>query len=188
VLTGAAKTLDRGRHVAASALGSRDFYRWVGSHPDVALKPYRYTHSATVLAEIENFVSVNSAMEVDFHGQVNSEMLRGRQITGTGGAVDFMRGAAAAKGGRSVIALTSTAARGKVSRIVPRLAAENAATALRTDVDIVVTEHGIARLRRLPLPERARALIAIAAPAFRESLEAAARELFGGLWRGGIET
>ena len=179
VLTGAAKNHDRGKHVAASALGTAEFYQWAGRCPDVRLRPYSYTHGAAVLIAIENFVSINSAMEVDFHGQVNSEMIKGRQITGTGGAVDFMRGAAAARGGRSVIALTATAAGGKLSRIIPKLATENAATALRTDIDYVVTEFGVAHLRYLPLHERARALIEVAAPKFRRDLHEQAQELFG---------
>jgi 4-hydroxybutyrate CoA-transferase len=179
VLTGAAKNIDKGKHVAASALGTREFYAWTSQHPHVQLRPYSYTHAASVLIAMENFVSINSAMEIDFHGQVNSEMIKGRQITGTGGAVDFMRGAAAAKGGRSIIALTSTAAGGKLSRIIPQLAAGNAATALRTDIDYVVTEHGIAHLRYQPLRERARALISIADPKFRDELTVRAQELFG---------
>ncbi len=182
VLTGRKKTRDQGKHVAASALGTAAFYEWVASHPDVALRPYRYTHGADVLVSLDNFVSVNSAMEIDFLGQVNSEVIKGRQITGTGGAVDFIRGAAASKGGKSIIAMTATAAGGKLSRIVPALVTGNAATALRTDVDYVVTEHGIARLRYLPQPERARALIEIAAPQFRDELTEQANALFGPLF------
>lgn len=170
VLTGQRKNRDRGKHVAASALGTPEFYAWAASHPDVALRPYSYTHEAAVLVTLENFVSINSAMEIDFFGQVNSEMIKGRQITGTGGSVDFMRGAAAAKGGRSIIALTATAAGGKLSRIVPSLLTGNAATALRTDIDYVVTEFGVAHLRYLPVRERAKALIEIAAPQFRDML------------------
>ena len=104
-------------------------------------------------------------------GQVNAEMVGGRQISGTGGSVDFMRAAKFSPGGRSIIAMTATARRGAASRIVPRV---EVATALRTDVDIVVTEYGAAQLKNLPLAARAEALIAIAAPQFRDELRQAA--------------
>jgi len=100
-------------------------------------------------------------------GQVNAEFAGGRQISGTGGSVDFMRGARSAKAGRSIIAMTATARGGSVSRIVPKV---DLVTALRTDVDVVVTEFGTARLEGLSVRERARALIAIAAPQFRDEL------------------
>ena len=116
----------------------------------------------------------HAALEIDLAGQVNAEMIRGTQVTGTGGAVDFMRGAAGSRGGRSIVALGATAARGKVSRIVPRLGEGNAPTALRTDVDYVVTEHGVADLRFRPERARAGALSDIAAPEFRDELRAAA--------------
>ena len=101
---------------------------------------------------------------------MNAEVVAGRQISGVGGAVDFMRAARLSQGGRSIIAMTATAARGKVSRIVPRAAI---ATALRTDVDIVVTEFGIARLHGVAQDARAEALIAIAHPDFRDELRSA---------------
>ena len=108
---------------------------------------------------------------MDLFGQVNSEMVRGRQISGTGGAVDFMRGARMSAGGRSIVALEATAGGGRFSRIVPELPPAHAATALRTDADLFVTEHGVAEVRGLDLVERARRLIAIAAPQFRQELE-----------------
>ncbi len=180
VVTGAYKTIDRGRHVAAYAIGSPALYAWVGEHPGVRLRPVNYTHGAAVLARIERFVSINSALEVDLAGQVNAEMLDGRQVAGTGGAVDFMRGAAASRGGRSIVALNATAAGGKVSRIVPRLGDGNAPTALRTDIDYVVTEYGAAHLRHASEGARAAALAGIAAPAFRDGLERAAAHAAGG--------
>ena len=124
-----------------------------------------------VLAGIDNFVAINSAVEVDLFGQVNSEVVRGRQISGTGGAVDFMRGALMSRGGRSIGAFEATAGGGRFSRIVPALPAGNVATALRTDADIFVTEYGVARVRGLDAEERARALVRIAAPQFRGQLE-----------------
>ena len=175
VITGARKSIDRGRHVTAYAIGSPDLHAWLGRRADVRFRPVNYTHGAGTLARIERFVSINSALEVDLAGQVNAEMIRGTQITGTGGSVDFMRGAASSRGGRSIVALGATAAGGRVSRIVPRLGEGNAPTALRTDVDCVVTEYGVADLRYRPERARAAALAAIAAPEFRAELEAAAR-------------
>lgn len=175
VITGKHKTIDRGRHVTAYAIGSPALYDWLGERADVRFRPVNYTHGAGTLARIERFVSINSALEIDLAGQVNAEMIRGAQVAGTGGAVDFMRGAASSRGGRSIVALGATAAGGKVSRIVPRLGDGNAATALRTDIDYVVTEHGVADLRHRPERARAAALAEIAAPAFRsELLQAAA--------------
>ena len=174
VINGARKTIDRGRHVTAYAIGSPALYAWLGERADVRFRPVNYTHGAGTLARIERFVSINSALEIDLAGQVNAEMIRGRQVTGSGGSVDFMRGAAGSRGGRSIIALGATAAGGKVSRIVPRLTEGNAATALRTDVDYVVTEHGVADLRFRPERDRAAALGEIAAPEFRGGLRAAA--------------
>lgn len=174
VITGARKSIDRGRHVTAYAIGSPALYAWLGEREDVRLRPVNYTHGAGTLARIDRFVSINSALEIDLAGQVNAEMIRGAQATGTGGSVDFMRGAAGSRGGRSIVALGATAARGKVSRIVARLGDGNAPTALRTDVDFVVTEHGIADLRFRAERARAAALAQIAAPEFRDELRTAA--------------
>ena len=175
VITGARKSIDRARHVTAYAMGTPALYAWLGERADVRFRPVNYTHGAGTLARIEHFVSINSALEIDLAGQVNAEMIRGTQVTGTGGAVDFMRGAASSRGGRSIVALGATAAGGKVSRIVPRLGEGNAPTALRTDVDYVVTEHGVADLRHRPERSRAAVLADIAAPAFRDELRGAGR-------------
>ena len=172
VITGSRKAIDRGRHVTAYAIGSAALYGWLGERADVRFRPVNYTHGAGTLARIDRFVSINSALEIDLGGQVNAEMIRGRQVTGTGGSVDFMRGAAGSRGGRSIVALGATASGGKVSRIVPRLGGGSAPTALRTDVDYVVTEYGAARLRHLPERARAAALAEIAAPGFRPALRA----------------
>ena len=175
VINGTRKTIDRGRHVTAYAIGSPALYGWLGERADVRFQPVNYTHGAGTLARIDRFVSINSALEIDLAGQVNAEMIRGKQVTGTGGSVDFMRGAASSRGGRSIIALGATAAGGRVSRIVPRLGDGNAPTALRTDVDYVVTEHGVADLRHRPERARAAALAEIAAPEFQSGLRAPAR-------------
>ncbi|MFW6093228.1 MAG: acetyl-CoA hydrolase/transferase family protein, partial [Pseudomonadota bacterium] len=169
-VTGARKEIDRGVHVTGMALGSHAMMDWLAERPEVAFHGANYTHEVSVIGRLSGFVSVNSAVEVDLYGQVNAEMAGGRQISGTGGSVDFMRAARASAGGRSIIAMNATARGGSVSRIVPKV---ELVTALRTDVDLVVTEYGVARLRDAPLRSRAEALIEIAAPAFRDELRAA---------------
>lgn len=176
VLTGARKAIDRRLHITGMALGTTALYERLAECPEVVFRPARYTHEVGVIAELEHFVSINSAVEVDLLGQVSAEMVAGRQISGTGGSVDFMRGAATSPGGRSIVAMTATAKGGSVSRIVPALASGTAVTAARTDVDCIVTEYGVAELRGRSLDARARALIRIAAPAFRDELTAAWQE------------
>jgi 4-hydroxybutyrate CoA-transferase len=166
-LTGARKEIDRGAHVTGMALGSAALLAWLADASEVVFRGADHTHEVGVIGQLSNFVSVNSAVEVDLYGQVNAEMAGGRQISGTGGAVDFMRGARASRGGRSIVAMQATARGGTLSRIVPRV---ELVTALRTDVDLVVTEYGVARLRDAPLLQRAQALIGIAAPQFRDQL------------------
>ncbi len=167
VITGANKPVDRGSHVTGMALGSQALLDWLAKTPEVVFRSADYTHEVEVIRQLPGFVSINSAIEVDLMGQVNAEAVGGRQISGTGGSVDFMRAAKSSPGGRSIIALTATARGGSASRIVPKV---EMATALRTDVDIVVTEYGVARLREKPLAARAEELISIAAPEFREQL------------------
>jgi acyl-CoA hydrolase len=152
-----------------AALGSARVYDWAGGCPDLSFAPVSYTHDIRVLAQIDNFVAINSVLSVDLSGQANAEMLDGRQVSGTGGLLDFVRGARLARGGRSILALPSTAG-GKRSRIVPHLSERDVVSCPRADADIVVTEHGIAHLRDLSVDERAEALIAIADPASRDEL------------------
>lgn len=166
-MTGARKTIDRGCHVTGIALGGPALMDWLAGAPEVVFRGANHTHEVSVIRQIDNFVSVNSAVEIDLYGQVNAEVVAGRQISGTGGSVDFMRGARASRGGRSIIAMTATARGGAVSRIVTSV---NMVTALRTDVDMVVTEFGVACLDGYSVRERARALAAIAAPEFRDAL------------------
>ncbi len=166
-VTGARKRIDTGLHVTGMALGSQALYAWLADAPEVVFRGANYTHEVSVIRELANFVSINSAVEVDLYGQVNAEFAGGRQLSGTGGSVDFMRAARASAGGRSIIAMNATARGGTVSRIVPKV---EMVTALRTDVDLVVTEHGVASLYGQPVAERARRLIDIAAPAFRDEL------------------
>ena len=167
ILNGARKAIDTGRHITGMALGSDDLMQWLASERNVVFRGANHTHEVNVIRQLDGFVSVNSAVEVDLFGQVNAEMAGGRQISGTGGSVDFMRAAKASKGGRSIVAMNATARGGSVSRIVPKV---EMVTALRTDVDTVVTEYGVAQIKNLPNRARAEALINIAAPQFRDEL------------------
>jgi 4-hydroxybutyrate CoA-transferase len=169
VLTGARKSHDRGTMVCTAALGGLRLYDWAGRCPALRFAPVSYTHDVRVIGQIDHFVAINSVLSIDLTGQANAEMLRGRQVSGTGGLLDFVRGARLAKGGRSILALPSTAG-GRSSRIVSRLGESDVISCPRADADIVVTEHGIARLRDKSVDERADALIAIADPAFRDGL------------------
>lgn len=180
--TGAAKTIDAGIHVAGVPNGSQALYDWMDGQKSLHWRPISYTHDSAIIGQIDNFISINSGIEVDLWGQLNAESVRGRQIAGTGGSVDFMRGAQRSRGGKSILAMTSTAAGGKVSRIVGNLARGTVATALRTDIDFVVTEHGIAALADMPATQRPDALIEIAAPQFRDQLRDEWRDMTKGIW------
>lgn len=162
-----------GRGVTSGvALGSQAFYNQLGGHP-IQWRSVGDTHDFRRLASIPQMVSINSVLEVDLFGQANAEMIQGRQISGQGGLVDFLRGASAAPQGRAILALSATAAGGSISRIVPQFAPGTSVTVARADADFVVTEFGIAALAGLSLTERAEALIAIAAPHHRAALREA---------------
>lgn len=174
-LNGSAKTIDTNKLICGAAMGTERVFEWAAGRDDVIFRGADYTHNVPVVAQIDNFVSINSTLEVDLTGQANSETLDGRQISGTGGLVDFVRGARMANNGRSILALSATAGGGKISRIVPTLAAGAAISCPRADIDYVVTEHGAARLKDKSVDERAEALIAIAAPQFHDELSRAWR-------------
>jgi acyl-CoA hydrolase len=157
-------------HITGMALGSEDFMRWAAAR--FIFADATVTHGAAVLAATPRLFALNSALEVDLFGQANLEWRAGRLASGLGGAPDFARAARRSAGGRAVLALPSTARSGAISRIVARLAAPTVSIP-RDDTDLVVTEHGVADLRGTTLDERARALIAVAAPAHREALAAA---------------
>lgn len=167
-ITGARKEIDPGLVVTGAALGRTALYDGLGGMP-VRFRPASYTHAPGVLAQLGRLVAINSAVEVDLTGQVGAEVAGGRYLGGVGGQADFC-GAAARSGGRSIIALRATA-RG-ASSIVPTLRGGVVTTA-RADVDVVVTEHGIAWLRGCPLADRGRRLAAVAAPEHRDALLAA---------------
>ncbi len=158
------------------AVGTPDVYARLARDPRIRFRPVCETHGLAALAAIPRFTAINSVIEVDLFGQANAEFIRGRQVSGTGGLVDFLRGAAASPGGRAITALASTAQGGQVSRITARLG-PGAVSVARADMDIVVTEHGIAHLGGKSLDARAEALIAIADPAHRGPLAASWDEM-----------
>lgn len=155
--------------VTGVAIGTDPLYARVAQDARFRFSPVAHTHALTTLAAIPRLRAINSAIEVDLFGQANAEFINGRQVSGAGGLVDFMRGAAASDGGRAITALAASARGGKISRIVPRLAPD-ATSIARADMGTVVTEFGIAELRNRTIDQRAEALIAIAAPQFRNQL------------------
>jgi acyl-CoA hydrolase len=160
-----------GRHRAGVALGGESLHRFLATEDLITFATVPETHGIAALAATPRFTAINSALEVDLFGQVNLEWQSGRLVSGVGGAPDFAQGARHSAGGRSIIALPSTAGKGVISRIVPRLDVP-AVSLSRTDIDTVITEHGVAELRGRSLDERAESLIAAAAPQWRERLAA----------------
>lgn len=172
VITGARKRVHRGRMDIAEVMGTRRAFDFVHDNPVVNMEGSDFVHDPALVATLDRFVAVNSALEIDLSGQVTAESLGARQVAGIGGQFDFVLGASRSRGGAAVIALPSTGGRdGAVSRIVPALSPGAAVTTPRYLTDWVVTEHGAARLRGKGERERATALIAVAHPRFREELE-----------------
>ena len=157
-------------HTTCALVGSADLYRKIAGFDQLRVLGCEVTHHPRVLMGLDNFVSVNSGLEVDLFGQCNLEHAKGQAISGSGGAPDFARAARLSNGGRSIVALNATHHAGKGSRIVPCLDANAITTISRIDVDHVVTEYGVANLTGASVHERARAIISVAAPAFREEL------------------
>ena len=175
-INGVRKNIDTGKVVTSFCRGTQRLYDFIDGNPLVEFHPIEYTNDPYRIGTITNMVALNAAVQIDLTGQINSESLGTRQMSGTGGLVDFVRGAARSRGGRSIIALPSTALGGKVSRIVPAFEPGTAVSVLRAEAHWIVTEYGARNLRGMTLRERAKALIEIAHPAFQEELTGAARE------------
>jgi len=173
VITNARKPIDAGVSITGALIGTRRLYEFADRNPKIGMRNSTYTHSEATLSRLEQLVAINSALEVDLTGQVNAEQSGSQYIGGTGGQVDYVRAGSRAPRGRSLIALPATAKGGKVSRIT--VALSGPVTTARSDVDVIVTEFGSAELKGQTLAERARRLIAIAHPDFREELDQAAR-------------
>jgi acyl-CoA hydrolase len=175
VISNARKSIDPGKSIAGVIMGGSTACNHAHLNPGVGFRPVEYTHSAAVLANIRNFVAINSALEVDLSGQINAEVAGGVYLGAVGGAGDFLRGARVSQGGLPIVALPSVGGSGeqRFSRIVAQLSGPVSTS--RSDAAIIVTEHGVADLRALSLSERRERMLALADPSFRESLERAVR-------------
>lgn len=170
VINNRLKTINNGRTVLGAAFGSNKLNAYINNNPAVELHPIDYVNNPMEIAKNDNMVSINSCLQIDLLGQVVSDTIGLSQFSAVGGQVDFVRGATMSKGGRSIIAMPSTARKGTLSRIVPLITEGSAVTTPRNDVNYVVTEYGIAQLKGKTLKERAKALIQIAHPKFRPYL------------------
>ncbi|NLZ71746.1 MAG: butyryl-CoA:acetate CoA-transferase [Clostridiaceae bacterium] len=182
VITGQRKNLDRGKQVFAFAMGSNEMYEFMDHNPQIVSAPVDYVNSPNVIEQFDNFISINNAIEVDLFGQVSSESVGFRQISGTGGQLDFVIGAYHSKGGKSFVALTSSFLDKKGvnhSRIVPFIN-QSRVTDPYTTTHYIVTEYGMLNLKGKSLWQRSEGLINLAHPDFRDELIAAAE--VQGIW------
>jgi acyl-CoA hydrolase len=174
---GSQKRRRRGKAVTTFALGTRELYERLDGNPAVEFLPVDVVNDPRVIAEEPSFVSINATTEVDLVGQCASETVAGRYWSSSGGQADFAKGAMFSPGGKAFVVLPSTARGGTVSRIRGSLTPGSMVTTLKNTVDHIVTEHGIAEMRGRSIRERATALIAIAAPEFRDELRAQAKQM-----------
>ena len=170
VITGARKTFKPRKIIVGFALGTKRMFEFVDNNPIFEFHPTAYTNNPTFIGRNDNMVAINSALQIDLTGQVCSDSIGSRFYSGIGGQVDFLQGASYSKGGKPIIALSSTAKAGTISRIVPTLSPGAGVVTSRGLVRYVVTEHGVAFLHGKSIRERAKALIEIAHPKFREEL------------------
>lgn len=180
IVNNSKKNLHQFKSVCAFTGGSQHLYDFLDGNEDVLMLPAVYVNDPVVIAQNDNFVSVNTALEVDLTGQICSESIGSLQYSGTGGASDFARGALDSRGGRSMIVIHSTACNGSISKIKAQLTPGAVVSISRNAADYVITEYGIARLRGATIRERAQRLIGIAHPHFRTELTRQARDLL--LW------
>lgn len=178
VVTGQRKTLHPRKNVFTVAQGITRMYEFINDNPSMESYPVSYTNDPAVIAQNDNMISINSILEVDLTGQCNAEFLAGSQFTGTGGQLDFVRGAFNSRGGKSILALYSTVKNGEISRVVPRFAAGTVVTTPRMDTHYVVTEYGVVNLKGKSTRERALDIISIAHPKFRDGLLREAENMY----------
>ncbi len=169
------KPLNRYKSVFTVVLGDKETYDFIDNNPAVEGYSVAYVNNPAVISQFDNLISINGVMQVDFTGQANAEMIDHRQFSAVGGQLDFIRGARASKGGKSVLATRSTSDQGKISKIVPLI--EEVVTDTRMDTQYVVTEYGVVNLLGKSTTERALALIEIAHPDFREELLKQAKDM-----------
>jgi len=179
VITCARKSFKNRKLIITVAMGSKALYDWMHLNTMIEMHPVSFTNDPSVIGMNDNMVSINSALTVDLLGQAAADMMGPRQYSGIGGQVDFVRGCRKAKNGRSILALAAVSSDGSRSRIVAALDPGQAVSTTRNDIDYVITENGIAHLRGKTVKERARLLIEIAAPPFRESLREDFKRTYG---------
>ena len=183
-ITGMKKTRDIGRQTFAFAAGTQELYDYIDGNEEVMSAPVNYVNDIDIIASLDNFVSINSAMQIDLFGQISSETVGTKHISGAGGALDFMLGAYRSKGGRSIIALNSSKVNkeGKrISSIVPTFMEGTQATGVRSNTQWIVTEQGARNMKGLTTWQRAEALVDLAHPENKDELIKAADDL--GIWR-----
>lgn len=183
-ITGKKKNIDKGRQVFAFAAGSEKLYEFINHNPDVVGAPVDYTNDVHVVSQIDNFISINNAIDLDLFGQVNAESAGTKHISGTGGQLDFVMGAYQSNGGKSFICMSSsfTDKEGNLkSRIVPTLTNGSIVTDPRSTIHYLVTEYGMINLKGIPTWERTERIISIAHPDFRDGLIKDAEKM--GIWR-----
>ena len=174
VANGRKKTIHPRKHVFTFAIGDHEVYDFINDNPSMESYSSAYVNDIHVIAQHDNLMSVNTAIEIDLYGQVNAEFINGHQYSGSGGQFDFVKGASFSRGGKSFIGLKSAAKNGTISCIVPHV---QMATDTRMDVEYIVTEYGCVNLRGKSTRERAQALISIAHPNFRDELTAYAKSV-----------
>ena len=183
-ITGLKKNIDKGRQTYAFAAGSQELYDYIDDNEELMAAPVDYVNDVGVIASIDNFVSINTVLQVDLWGQISAETIGTKHISGAGGALDFVLGAYRSKGGRSIIALNSSRV-GKdgkrTSNIVPTFAPGTQATAVRSNTHYIATEQGIVNFKGLTTWQAAEALVGLAHPDNRDELIKAAEEI--GIWR-----
>jgi acyl-CoA hydrolase len=178
VINNAEKGIDKGKLVASFIMGNKKLYDFIDDNPLLIMRDVAYTNNPEIIAQNPKVIALNAAIEVDLTGQINAESIGTSQFSGCGGQLDFVRGANASKGGKSIIAMPATTNKG-VSKIVPTLSPGATVTTPRQDIHYVITEFGIADLYGKTLQKRAKELIKIANPMHQEELEKAAFDRFG---------
>jgi len=171
VVTNKFNNLNLGKFIATFLMGTKKLYKFVDNNPNVEMHPVDYTNNVMIAGKVNNLISINSALQVDLFGQVCADTLGYQQYSGVGGQVDFVRASSISPGGKSIIALPSTNKKKTISRIVSKLSEGACVTTSRNDVHNVITEYGIANLRGKTIRQRAKALINIAHPDFRDQLK-----------------
>ncbi len=184
-LTNSRKNIDKGKAAWTFSIGSQELYDWIDHNPGLAVYPVSYTNAPHIMSQNDNLITINNCVEVDLFGQISSESSGTRQISGTGGQLDFLTGGFMSKGGKSFICFTATCADkangGIKSRVVPVLPAGETVTGPRSQAHYLVTEFGKVDLSGLSVWERAEKVISLAHPDFRDELVRAAEEL--NIWR-----